>query len=500
MDFTDLSTRRIGRQPDHQGGVQPGRGHGSGQRPGLHLPQALRLLADAAGLCGLGAGGRPVPAGASLCRGARAGGERRRGLPREDPSLDWPCYRHDAFRSGSTPGQLPRHLKILWTAALGDWPQGAIAADWRWNHFIPGPVGPPVAAGGAGLCDPSRRPPGCRPRRAKRQDSLDLYGQRPRGHRADDPPRAVPVRLQERLGLRLRADDGRLVWRLRAAPLDERIVAYGQLESPWPVPGSVLVVDDVAYFAAGRQALADGGILVFAVEPADGARALGPAARPRAAEGFLCRHGPGVRQLRPAPPRRRRRGHVALAVRSGQGKMSCRERSGFARLATGGGGVFCPRGCWSYAAPNVDEKCKERPLAVFRDDALYSCSQDPRTLFRRDFHLADGEQFNAEWFAKWLAANQKHERWRSQRLSRGATWIVPLPPSDKRQSAIAAMMLAGDALCTVSPQGSLRMLDTRDGATRSELQVSPPAWDGLAAARGRVFLSTQDGRVVCLGK
>jgi len=36
------------------------------------------------------------------------------------------------------------------------------------------------------------------------------------------------------------------------------------------VPGSVLVVDGVAYFAAGRQSLDDGGILVFAVDPAAG--------------------------------------------------------------------------------------------------------------------------------------------------------------------------------------------------------------------------------------
>ncbi len=36
------------------------------------------------------------------------------------------------------------------------------------------------------------------------------------------------------------------------------------------MPGSVLVIDDVAYFAAGRQPLADGGILLFAVQPATG--------------------------------------------------------------------------------------------------------------------------------------------------------------------------------------------------------------------------------------
>ena len=70
----------------------------------------------------------------------------------------------------------------------------------------------------------------------------------------------------------LRADTGEVVWRLRAAPTDQRIVAYGQVESPWPVPGAVLVMDDIAYFAAGRQPFADGGILVFAVNPLTGDR------------------------------------------------------------------------------------------------------------------------------------------------------------------------------------------------------------------------------------
>ena len=36
------------------------------------------------------------------------------------------------------------------------------------------------------------------------------------------------------------------------------------------MPGSVLVVDDVAYFAAGRQPLADGGIRFFSVDPGTG--------------------------------------------------------------------------------------------------------------------------------------------------------------------------------------------------------------------------------------
>ena len=58
----------------------------------------------------------------------------------------------------------------------------------------------------------------------------------------------------------LTASDGTLRWKFRAAPADVRLVSYGQLESPWPVPGSVLVVNGIVYCAAGRTAYLDGGI------------------------------------------------------------------------------------------------------------------------------------------------------------------------------------------------------------------------------------------------
>jgi hypothetical protein len=29
---------------------------------------------------------------------------------------------------------------------------------------------------------------------------------------------------------------------------------------------------------------------------------------------------------------------------------------------------------------------------------------------------------------------------------------------------------------------------------------APPVWDGMAAAGGRLFISTSDGYVVCMGK
>jgi len=74
----------------------------------------------------------------------------------------------------------------------------------------------------------------------------------------------------------LRSSDGALVWRFRAAARDRRVFAYEQLESVWPVHGSVLVDDTLsdgvtaAYFAAGRSSYMDGGIRIYALEVGTG--------------------------------------------------------------------------------------------------------------------------------------------------------------------------------------------------------------------------------------
>jgi len=66
------------------------------------------------------------------------------------------------------------------------------------------------------------------------------------------------------------AADGQLVWRFRAAPEERQICAMGQVESAWPVHGSVLVRDGKVYCTAGRSTYLDGGIHVYALEPRSG--------------------------------------------------------------------------------------------------------------------------------------------------------------------------------------------------------------------------------------
>jgi len=60
----------------------------------------------------------------------------------------------------------------------------------------------------------------------------------------------------------LDATNGQLVWRFLAAPSDQRIGDFGQIESTWPVHGSVLIDNGIVYFSAGRSTYLDGGIRV----------------------------------------------------------------------------------------------------------------------------------------------------------------------------------------------------------------------------------------------
>ncbi len=66
----------------------------------------------------------------------------------------------------------------------------------------------------------------------------------------------------------LRAQDGELLWKLRAGPSDERLLARGKMISRWPIRTGVMVDGGIAYFGAG--VLPHEGVYLFAVNAADG--------------------------------------------------------------------------------------------------------------------------------------------------------------------------------------------------------------------------------------
>ena len=65
------------------------------------------------------------------------------------------------------------------------------------------------------------------------------------------------------------------------------------------------------------------------------------------------------------------------------------------------------------------------------------------------------------------------------------------------------IMILPDASTASStlPSGrcQLAVFSTRDGGQVSEQDIAITVWDGMAAAGGRLYLSTQAGEVVCLG-
>ena len=161
---------------------------------------------------------------------------------------EWPTYRHDVSRSAYTPCRVPANLQTVWKSRIGEKPSGLVVAR---NRLLVSSVDRQIL------------------------HCLDAgTGERlwefVAGGRIDSPPtiaRGMAV-FGSRDGhvVTLRLSDGQLVWRFRGAPVDRRIVVRDRLESVWPIHGSVLVQDDVVYFAAGHTSYLDGGIRLYGLD------------------------------------------------------------------------------------------------------------------------------------------------------------------------------------------------------------------------------------------
>ena len=169
---------------------------------------------------------------------------------------EWPTFRHDVGRSGSTPAIVPSSLKQAWSAKPG----GRLSA--------------PTIAGGRVFVSAID----AHAIHALDADTGKKLWHYTAGGRVDSPPTIyrglVLFGAADGYVYALRASDGALAWRYLAAPLDRRHVAFDQVESIWPVHGSVLVHDGVLYCTAGRNIFLDGGIRFLRMDPLTG-RKLG---------------------------------------------------------------------------------------------------------------------------------------------------------------------------------------------------------------------------------
>jgi len=167
-------------------------------------------------------------------------------------AADWPTFRHDAQRSGSTAAEVPNALTRGWRIDLGT------------------RLSQPVVAGGKVYVSAVD----AHTIHALDEASGETAWTFVAGGRVDSSPtiyrNLVMFGCTDGWVYCLRADDGELAWRFQAAPQDLRVCCFEQVESVWPVPGSILIQDNVAYFAAGRSIFLDGGVRLYRLNPVTG--------------------------------------------------------------------------------------------------------------------------------------------------------------------------------------------------------------------------------------
>ncbi len=161
---------------------------------------------------------------------------------------DWPTYRGDITRSGRTSESIPAAIDSTWRTPLGEQLTSPVVAE---GHvFVAAPQRHRLYALDAG--------------------SGAQHWTFTAGGRIDSPPTVHAGRVlfgsADGWIYCLAAGDGALHWRFRAAPVDERTVAFEQIESVWPVHGSVLVRDGVVYAVAGRSMFLDGGLRLLRLD------------------------------------------------------------------------------------------------------------------------------------------------------------------------------------------------------------------------------------------
>ncbi len=194
---------------------------------------------------------KEVPDTDRLERGPAYGKVDNRQPKIENPD-DWPTYRHDPARSGFTKTSVPAELKRSWQTDLGGKLSSVVLADGK--LFVASIDTHTVYA--------------------LDENSGKILWSYTTGGRVDSPPTIYQGRVlfgsADGWIYCLAASDGAVAWRFRAAPKDLRLTAFEQLESVWPVHGSVLVQDGVLYCVAGRSMFLDGGIRFLRLDPKTG--------------------------------------------------------------------------------------------------------------------------------------------------------------------------------------------------------------------------------------
>ena len=427
---------------------------------------------------------------------------------------DWPTYRHDAARSGRGSSRVSAELKQEWKVRL---PGGRVSS--------------PVIAGGRVFVACIETHAVC----ALNAEDGELIWSFTAGGPVDSPPtiyegRAFFGSADGRIYC-VDAADGRLAWSFLAAPADRRIVAYDQVESAWPVHGSVLVMDGVVQAVAGRSGYVDGGMVLCRLDAGTGQRLSETAVTGAALPDVLSSNGSSV-FLR----------HRRFDTRGVEQKTAVPHLYSPAGFLDGswwhrtywmfGTSMRSGWGSWQVSGNLVPAG----RLLVLDDAKVYGFGRFNQ-YHRNGSHVGLGKMRYA-LYASPLKAGQSSPAKSGKAARRGIEPAAehPVAPLWTESLPLLArgMVLSGERLFVAGPPdvfepaleeskdpyqstsaealeeqaaalegkrgGMLLGISAADGRQLVKYDLeSPPAWDGLAAAGGCLFVSTVDGSVVCFG-
>lgn len=409
-------------------------------------------------------------------------------LPEAPESGDnWPTFRHDPERSGATAGTIPLTLKELWKSPV-ETPPGAGIVAAAWKARLVSPLTAPVVAGNQVFVAGTD---------AGVVVALDARsGQKiwtvTLGGRLDTPPTLYRglclVGCHDGWLYALRAKDGALAWRVRVAPRDRLLVAHGAVESVWPVVGTVLVHENTVYVTAGRSSGSDGGVALLALDPATGATRWGTVIsaeeQPSLARmndllrlhaGALAWHhgrlDPKTGKFQPPDPVPSSQGGIMDGIWTSLGDR----RSGKA---------------FTIGKPDAKKQITKVSLLAW-NDALVVSPTFAMTRAQADATVGPVKGSDHAWRPQF--PNQFYQVEAMALCGNAALFVgsfkspnlAHIPHPEKKPG---------------EPLGFLVVTDL-NGKRLADLPLeAAPTHDGLAVAGGKVFVSLQNGKMVCFGE
>ncbi|KKK84099.1 hypothetical protein LCGC14_2786760, partial [marine sediment metagenome] len=273
----------------------------------------------------------------------------------------------------------------------------------------------------------------------------------------------------------LAASDGELIWRFRAAPTEDRIIAHGQLESPVPAFGSVIAEGQTVYCSAGRSSELDGGVHVYALDAATG-KQLWRNGTSGVWFNFLPHNSYGFSGV--APQGYLLASEDVLLVPTGRSVPAGYDRKTGRLLFYEPGRSHHGGGTWS----TIEGKVYYSPGEFGREMKRYALATGKQVGYAA--FKAERVLYGPAFFARTFRGKVHGRIGRSRR-----EWSFPHEPTYEMAQAGQVLLLGGDDAVTA--------LNVADGKELWKGRA-PGQVRGIAVADGRLIVTTHTGEVHCL--